>query len=77
MPNHPTHLILKEMSKQILKKLNINYDNFDKIFQKDEYNLGCPLFHSKYDKKYHNFVFDLKLRDFKTKKIIKEIYKLF
>ena len=43
MPNHPTRIILKEMSKQILKKLNINFDNFDKVFENDTFSLGCKL----------------------------------
>jgi hypothetical protein len=74
MPNHPTHIIIKEMTKQILKKLNINYDNFDKIFVNDNVNLGCPMLHSKYDKIYHKFLFDLDTDDSGIKNIIKQIY---
>merc|ERR1712054_631840 len=56
--NHPTYIILKEMTKQILEKLEIKCNNFDKLCKNDTfepYPPQCVLFHSKYDLKYYNF----------------------
>ena len=75
MPNHPTHIILKEMSKQILEKLNIDYNNFDTLFKNNNYNLSCEIPVSKYDKNYHNYEFEINCEDTKIKAIIVEIYK--
>lgn len=74
MPSHPTHIILKEMSKQILEKLNINYNNFDTLFKNNNYNLGTEIPSSKYDKNHHNYEFKIKCKDKKIKEIIVEIY---
>jgi len=75
-PNHPSHLILKEMTKQILKKLNIDYSMFDTKFENDDYNLGCPIPFSKYDQQFHNFEFKLNYDDNDIKAVIREIYNL-
>ena len=74
MPNHPSHLIIKEMTKQILKKLNIDCSNFDNLVKNDNYNLGSDLVFSTYDKKFHNFEFEINCEDSEIKKIISEIY---
>lgn len=76
-PNHPTYIIFEEMSKQILKKLNINHNNFDKIFEKHKCTLPGELPHSKYDKKNYNFKFKINCHDNKIKNIIRDIYNSF
>lgn len=43
------------MSKQILEKLNIDYNNFNKLFENNNFDYNCVLPISKYDKNYHNF----------------------
>jgi hypothetical protein len=75
MPNHPSHLVIKEMTKQILKKLNIDYSMFDREFENNNYNLGCDVPFSKYDQSFHNFEFKPNCDDAAIKDIIKRIYK--
>ena len=71
--NHPTYLILKEMTKQLLELLNVNYDNFDSLSKNDNYIIHeSKLDHSKYDKQIINY--DIKIDDNKIKELIKEIY---
>ncbi len=71
--NHPTYLILKEMTKQILELLNVNYEKFDSLSKNDNYVIqDCRLPHSKYDKKIIDY--DIKIDDNKIKELIKEIY---
>ena len=72
--NHPSHHITKHMTKQILEILNIDTSDFDNTFINNEYSLGCDLPFSKYDVKYHDFNFNVKINNSKIKKIIKEIY---
>jgi len=74
IPNHPTHIILKEMAKQILERLNIDHSNFDTLTENDNYYLGGDAVFSKYDKQYFNFEFDINCDDHAVKNIITEIY---
>lgn len=68
--NHPTYIILKEMTKQILKILNINNINFN---ENDIYEIHpMRLIHSKYDKK--NINYNINIDDNKIKEYIIEIY---
>lgn len=76
MSNHPSHIVLKEMTKQILEKLNIDYNNFDKLFENNNFDYKCDLPISKYDKNYHNFEFEINCEDDKIKGIITEIYNI-
>ena len=76
MPNHPSHLILKEMAKQILKKLDIDYSLFDIEFENQNFNLGNHMPFSKYDKQFHNFEFNINCDDNKIINIIKKIYNM-
>ena len=74
LTNHPTYLILKEMTKQILELLNVNYENFDSLSKNDNYVIqDCRLPHSKYDKKIIDY--DIKIEDNKIKELIKELIK--
>lgn len=77
MPNHPSYDIIKEMSKQILEKLQIDYSNFDELTENDNVNLGCDWEFSKYDKSFHNFEFQMNCNDDAIKNIIIEIYNLY
>ena len=77
MPNHPSHYILKEMTKQILEKLNIDYSQFDNLTENDNYNLSCDWVFSKYDNHFHNFEFQINCNDDIIKNIIREIYNFY
>jgi hypothetical protein len=77
MPNHLTHYIFKEMSKQILDKLEIDYSNFDKLTENDNINIICDWEFSTYDKNFHNFEFSMNCNDTAIKNIITEIYNIF
>jgi hypothetical protein len=75
--NHPSHYIYREMAKQILKKLNIDYSNFYKLTDDLDWpNRGKFVF-SKYDKQFHNFEFSISCDDEYIKNIITEIYNLY
>ena len=77
--NHPTHIILEEMSKQILNILKINHIDFENYFKNKKYILehGHSLIYSKYDKKFHNFDYFVETNDKYIKKLIKQIYNYF
>lgn len=75
--NHPTYIILCEMTKQILQILNEDISNLDSIFKNDEYIIGGYVYYSKYDINYYNFEFQCNINDNYIKQIIKEIYNLY
>lgn len=75
--NHPTYIILKEMTKQILNILKIKHDDFDVKTLDDNYEIHpYRLVHSKYDIKYFNFEFSCKIDDEKIKTCISEMYSI-
>lgn len=89
-PNHPAPIILKIMAKQILKKLNINYQDFDNRYARNNFDLreedgnfcgfGGHLLHLKSDKKYLGFEWNCWTKKTQTtlnvNNIIKKIYSI-
>ena len=75
--NHPTTYIFKNITKQILNKLNIQFNNFDENFiNNNNFYLGNEYVFSKYDIDYHNLKFQVNINDNFIKNLIKEIYYL-
>ena len=73
--NHPTYIIIKEMSKQIIQLLNIEYD--ENLILNNNYCLPGENKISSYDILYHNFNFNVTVDDDEIKKYIIDIYNNF
>lgn len=74
-PNHPSHVILIEIARQILEKLNVDVSEFYKMTETDVYNLGGDWTFSTHDKTFHNFEFNLNCDDNAVKETISELCK--
>lgn len=75
MPNHPTKYVFKEMTKQILKIINNNFDeNYINMIDDDYCLSPIKIPFSTYDLKHHNFNFDVGSNDYLIKLVIENIF---
>lgn len=72
--NHPTKFIFDEMVKQILNKLNLKYNDFDKLTYDIKIDLPGEWPSSSYDLSFHKFEYLQPINDNYIKLIIKHIY---
>lgn len=73
-PNHPSHIIIKEMTKQILEILKIDYSNFDDLTYGCKYEFRDDWTFSKYDNYFHKFEFQPNYGDAAIKNMITNVY---